>query len=102
MVLAFKNQTFELNVVALEEPVTIERFEVLANVEPYFFDLTDEVTGLEIERAHRVSFALPINLDVRKTYNIMATVIVSEGSTGQCQAIGVSSVTAGYDLPTPP
>jgi len=101
----FANQTFELDITVpidiVGGPATITSLTVASNVDPFFFNLTDKVAGVEVDAGETlsVSIAIPIDLTQKQTYNLLVTIAALTSLGQQCRATDLVSFTAGYPLP---
>jgi hypothetical protein len=105
VVSCFANQTFNLEItipIDIEGgPVTLQSLTVASNVDPFFFNLTDKVAGLQLNPGDTLetSISIPIDLTVRTTYNLLITLSAVSSTGVECRATELTSFTAGYPLP---
>ena len=101
----FASQTFDLDITIpidiVGGPATITSLTVASNIDPFFFNLTDKVAGIEAGAGDTlsVSIAVPIDLTVQQTYNLLVTVFALTQLGQTCRATELVSFTAGYPLP---
>ena len=105
VVSCFANQTFNLDVTVpldLEGgPATIQSLTVASNIDPFFFNLTDKVAGIELNPGDSLetSISIPIDLTTKNTYNLLVTLSAVTSTGEECRATELTSFTAGYPLP---
>jgi len=101
----FANQSFELDItipIDIEGgPATVTGLVVASNVDPFFFNLTDQVAGTVVDAggSFNVEVGIPIDLTTRMTYNLLITVDAVTRLGRLCRATELTSFTAGYPLP---
>ena len=101
----FANQTFNLDITVPIEleggPATVTSLTVASNVDPFFFNLTDKVAGAVVDAGDTLeaSIAIPIDLTVKQTYNLLITLTALTADGRDCRATDLVSFTAGYPLP---
>lgn len=101
----FANQTFDLDITVPIDieggPATLESLTVASNVDPFFFNLTDKIAGTVADAGDsiQVSIAIPIDLTIKKTYNLLITLTATTAGGQFCTATELTSFTAGYPLP---
>jgi hypothetical protein len=105
VVSCFANQTFNLDITVPIDieggSATIESLTVASNVDPFFFNLTDKVAGLQVNAGDSLetSISIPIDLTVKTTYNLLITLTAVTSTGVECRATELTSFTAGYPLP---
>ena len=105
VVSCFANQTFELDITIPLDieggPATLTGLTVASNVDPFFFNLTDKVTGIVADAGDSISvpISIPIDLTSKQTYNLLITVTAVTQLERICRATELISFTAGYPLP---
>lgn len=101
----FANQTFDLDITVpidiVGGPATVQSLTVASNVDPFFFNLTDKVNGIELNAGDtlQTSLSIPIDLTVKRTYNLLITLLALTATGQECSATDLTSFTAGYPLP---
>jgi hypothetical protein len=101
----FVSQNFELDItipIDIEGgPATVTGLTVASNVEPYFFNLTDDVFGTVVPAGgtFQADIGVPIDLTQKKTYTLLITVDAVTTIGRLCRATELTSFTAGYPLP---
>lgn len=101
----FANQTFELDITVPIDiqggPATMQSLTVSSNVEPFFYNLTEKVFGLELGAGESVQavITIPIDLTEKKTYNLLITISALTEVGQSCGATELTSFSAGYPLP---
>lgn len=101
----FANQTFDMDITIPIEieggPATLTSLTVASNVDPFFFNLTDQVAGTVLDGGETLSTSINIPLDMttRKTYNLLMTVFAVTESGRICKASNLQSFSAGDPLP---
>ena len=104
VVSCFANQTFDLDITIpidiVGGPATITSLTVASNIDPFFFNLTDKVAGIEADAGDTlsVSIAVPIDLTAKQTYNLLVTVMALTQLGQTCRATDLVTFTAGYPL----
>lgn len=101
----FANQTFDLDItvpISIEGgPATITSLTVASNVDPFFFNFTDEIGGTFLSAGETLSTSIDVPLDLthRKTYNFLITVLALTANGQTCRGTDLQSFTAGAPLP---
>jgi hypothetical protein len=101
----FANQTFNLDItipIDIEGgPATVQTLTVASNIDPFFFNLTDKVFGIEADAGEiiQTTIAIPIDLTQRRTYNLLITLTALTTTGTECVASELTSFIAGYPLP---
>jgi len=101
----FANQTFELDItVPLDMTGTKARLQtltVVSNVDPFFYNFTDVVYGEQVSPGETFPLSIPLEIELtsRRTYNLLFTLTALTDTGRLCSATGISSFTAGYQLP---
>ena len=101
----FGNQTFNIEVdipIDFEGgPATVTSLVVASNIDPFFFNLTDSVAGVEVSAGEtlQTTVAVPIDLTEKRTYNMLVTLQAETAGGVTCAASDLVSFTAGYPLP---
>jgi len=82
-------------------PATVTGLTIASNVDPFFFNVTESVTGLEVDAGDlfQTTIAIPIELTERRNYNMLFTFSASAGATN-CSATALVTFATGYDLQT--
>ncbi|CAB9508061.1 expressed unknown protein [Seminavis robusta] len=101
----FANQTFNLDITVPIDieggPATVQSLTVASNVDPFFFNLTDKVFGIQVNAGDTLetSLSIPIDLTQKRTYNLLITLSAVTSTGKECRATELTSFTAGYPLP---
>lgn len=101
----FANQTFELDITVPIDiqggPATMQSLTVSSNVEPFFFNLTDEIAGVALDAGQSIQavITIPVDLTEKKTYNLLITLSAVTAAGQRCGATELTSFSAGYPLP---
>jgi len=101
----FANQTFNLEVDIPVEfeggPATVTGLTVASNVDPFFFNLTDDVAGVVVNAGDtfQTTINVPIDLTEKRTYNMLITLTADTAGGQICTATDIVTFTAGYPLP---
>lgn len=104
-VACFANQTFKLDAtvpIDIQGGTAIMRsLTVASNVDPFFFNLTDEVIGATVGAGDtfQAVISIPIDLTQKRTYNLLVTLGAVTQSGQVCRATELTSFTAGHPLP---
>ena len=105
VVSCFANQTFNLDITVPIElqggPATVTSLTVASNVDPFFFNLTDRIAGTVVDAGDslQTSFAIPIDLTIKRTYNLLLTLSAVTADGRDCHAAELMTFIAGYPLP---
>ena len=105
VVSCFANQTFDLDITVPIDieggPATLTALTVASNVDPFFFNLTDKIAGTVVDAGDNVeaTIAIPIDLTIKQTYNLLITLTAITQTGVLCSATDLTSFTAGYPLP---
>lgn len=101
----FANQTFNLDIaipIDIEGgPATVTGLTISSNVEPFFFNLTEKVAGIQADAGNiiQTTIAIPIDLTEKKTYSLLMTLTAVTAAGQSCIATELMRFDAGYPLP---
>ena len=102
---SFANQTFDLDIAVPNDiggnTAVMRSLTVASNIDPFFYNLTDKISGVEVQVGDilEVTIAIPIDLTQRKTYTLLITLEAVMDTGTLCRATELTSFTAGYPLP---
>lgn len=101
----FSNRTFLLDITVPIDieggTATLESLTVGSNVDPFFFNLTDKVAGIEADGGDiiQVEISIPVDLTERRTYNLLITLNAVTPQGRDCSVTELTSFSAGNPLP---
>jgi len=105
LVSCFANQTFQLDItvpITLEgAPATLETLTVASNVDPFFFNLTNQIAGITVDAGDTIqtTITIPVDLTIKRTYNLLITLTAVTLAGQPCISNALTSFSAGYPLP---
>ena len=82
-------------------PATVTGLTISSNVDPFFFNLTSTVSGIELSAGEtlQATIAIPIDLSEKRTYSLLITLTSETASGEKCTATDLIRFDAGYPLP---